>query len=258
MKKFSYYLMMFVVFQMALVSAWADKSDCGEYPNQPAVVANEVGEDIPSVANDYDEIMAEMTGPGVTYLSVINGDQPVPNACGLNPSNDPAEWTGWGGPLNADNMTIGEGTGTRNEIVIGGVLFQRGVGTHAIAIFVYPLTGATYQQFHGYVGMSDEKDPDGCGVGGTCDFTFEVDGNEMFQSDVLGGTKGGENVEPVLVEFDIPGGAQELVITIGDGGDGVGCDHACLGDAKLLGPGAGAVEPNDKATTLWGSIKASY
>ena len=35
---------------------------------------------------------------GAVYLSVVGGDTPTPNDCGLNPSNDGAEWAGWGGP----------------------------------------------------------------------------------------------------------------------------------------------------------------
>ena len=55
------------------------------------------------------------------YLSVAGGDTPTPNDCGLNPSNDAAEWQGWGGPLETDNASIGEGAGTRNFVTIGGM-----------------------------------------------------------------------------------------------------------------------------------------
>jgi hypothetical protein len=242
------------------VSVWASKADCGDPPNEPAKPAEKVDEDDPNVQNDYDEVVAEDTSPGVIYLTVINGDQPTPNACGLNPSNDAAEWTGWGGPLDADNMTIGEGGGSRNDIVIGGILFERGIGTHTVGTFVYDLTGGNYVKFEGYVGMSDEKDPTECDHGGSGDFTFTVDGTEMFKSDVLTGTQDGENVPAVKVEFDIPAGASELVIVCGDGGDGNGCDHAAIGDAKLLpelGPET-SVKPTGKLSTSWGAIKASY
>jgi hypothetical protein len=80
----------------------------------------------------------------------------------------------------------------------------------------------------------------------------------MFESERLVGGEGGENVDAVKVEFDIPKGAQELRITLADAGDGVSCDHSCLGDAKLLTGRARAVEPGGKAATVWGQIKASY
>jgi hypothetical protein len=251
-------LIVLAVFQIAVASAWASKADCGDPPNAPAVPADKVAVEDPNVKNDYDQVVKENTQAGIVYLSLVNGDQPTPNACGLNPSNDAAEWTGWGGPLDADNMTIGEGPGTRNDIVIGGVFFERGIGTHAIGKFVYPLTGGDYAKFEGYVGMSDEKDPTDCDNGGDCDFIFEVDGTEMFKSDVLAGTEGGQNVAPVKVEFDIPAGARELVITVGDGGDGVSCDHGSIGDAKLIGVGVTSVSPEGRLSTTWGDIKSSY
>jgi len=238
------------------VSAWASRADCGDLPNDPPKPAVKVDTEDVNVQNDYSEVVAETAG--AVYLTVVNGDQPTPNACGLNPSNDAAEWMGWGGPLDGDNVTIGEGAGTRNEIVIGGVYFERGIGTHGTAKFVYDLSGGNYAKFEGYVGMSDEKDPAECGHGGSSTFTFSVDGTEMFASDVLQGTVDGVNVDPVKVAFDIPAGASELVIEIGDGGDGIGCDHSAIGDAKLLTGAETSVKPGGKLSTSWGAIKSSY
>jgi len=261
MQRFYCFLIVLLVFQLAFISAWASKEDCGEPPNVPPIPIKEVNNEVFNVLNDYDEVVEESTGNGFIYLTAINGDQPKPNACGLNPSG--GTLAGWGGPLNADNMTIGEGAGSRNDIVIGGTYFERGIGSHSIATFIYDLTGAKYVKFEGYVGMSDEKDvggggADSCGQDGTGDFIFDVDGTEMFASETLAGTTGGENTEAVKVEFDIPAGAKELTITFGDGGDGNGCDHSAMGDAKLMTSAAGAVEPGAKVTTLWGGLKASY
>jgi len=256
-KNLCYCLVVLAVFQMAVVGVWASKEDCGAPPNQPAKPAVEVKEEDPNMNNDYDTVIEEEIDPGVIYLSVINGAQPKANACGLNPSG--GVLTGWGGPLDADNMSIGEGMGTRNDIVIGGILFERGVGSHAPATLIYPLTGDDYVKFEGYVGMSDEKEMGlECGHGGSGVFAFEVDGKEMFRSERLVGGEGGQNVDAVFVEFDIPKGAQELTIKLEDAGDGNSCDHSCLGDAKLLTGRARAVEPGGKATTTWGRIKASY
>jgi hypothetical protein len=70
----------------------------------------------PAVEVAFDEeVKAE---EDVVYLSLIGGDTPVPNECGLNPSNPSGEWAGWGGPLNFDNASIGEGGATRNFITI--------------------------------------------------------------------------------------------------------------------------------------------
>ena len=259
MRKLCYFLVVSVIFQMVVFGAWASKEDCGEQPNVPPKPAVEEDKENPNVNNDYDTVVEEEIDPGIIYLTVINGDQPKANKCGLNPSNDPGQWTGWGGPLNADNMTIGEGAGTRNDIVIGGILFERGIGSHAPATLVYSLTGDNYARFECYVGMSDEKEAGlECGHGGSGVFIFEVDGKEMFESERLVGGEGGENVDAVFVEFDIPKGAQELTITLSDAGDGNSCDHSCLGDAKLITGSARAVEPGGKLSTLWGGIKAAY
>ncbi|MYB64061.1 hypothetical protein F4X73_05180 [Candidatus Poribacteria bacterium] len=254
---------LYFAFLMALIigvafNVYAGKDDCTNIDGDGAVAISEVNSENVNTPNDYDEVVEEDDRKGVIYLSLIGGSQPTPNGCGLNPKNDASQWTGWGGPLNFDNVTIGEGTTTRNHIVIGGTLFERGIGSHAIATLVYDLSGDKYLRFEAYVGMSDEKDPGGCGAGGTSDFTFSIDGKEAFKSETLPGSDGGENVEAVKVEFDIPTGAKELTIVMGDGGDGNGCDHSTIGDAKLLTAQALAVEPANKLPTIWGHLKESY
>lgn len=239
-------------------NVYAGKDDCTNIDGDGAVAISEVNSEVLNTPNDYDEVVEEDDRKGVVYLALIGGSQPTPNACGLIPKNDAAQWTGWGGPLNFDNVTIGEGPTSRNHIVIGGTLFERGIGTHAVATLVYDLSGGKYLRFEAYVGMSDEKDPGGCGAGGTSDFTFSIDGKEAFKSETIPGAEGGENVDPVKVEFDIPTGAKELTIAIGDGGDNNGCDHSTIGDAKLLTAQALAVEPTNKLPTIWGHLKASY
>jgi hypothetical protein len=239
-------------------SVHAGKADCENIDGKGAKPVKEVGKEGDAVQNDYDEVVEEDDRKGVTYLAFIGGNQPKPNKCGLNPKNPEAEWTGWGGPLDVDNATIGEGGGTRNEIVIGGIYFARGIGAHAIATIVYDLSGDDYLKFEGYVGMSDEKDPAECGHGGSSDFIFTIDGKQAFKSDTLQGTDGGKNVDAVKVEIDIPANAKELEIIMGAGGDGIGCDHSAIGDAKLLNAQALAVEPANKLPTIWGHLKDSY
>ena len=102
------------------VSGYAARSDCGDLVNPPAKPIEEVAKDDPNVQNDYVDTVEDDDRAGVFYLAIVNGASPKPNDCGLNPSNDEAAWTGWGGPLDGENVTIGEGAGTRNEIVIGG------------------------------------------------------------------------------------------------------------------------------------------
>lgn len=252
-------LAVIVVLVAGLVfSGHAAKDDCENIDGKGAKPIKEVGKEDDGVQNDYDEVVEEDERKGVTYLSLIGGSQPKPNDCGLNPKNKEDEWTGWGGPLDTDNATIGEGIGTRNEIVIGGIYFPRGIGTHTIGTLIYALSGDNYLKFEGYIGMADEKDPAECGHGGSGDFIFNIDGKEVYASETLQGTDDGKNVDAVKVEFDIPANAKELEIIMGDGGDGLGCDHSAIGDAKLLNAQALAVEPANKLPTIWGHLKAQY
>lgn len=250
-------LSMLLIAGLAL-SVHAAKSDCTNLDGDGAKPIAEVSAEDPTVQNDYDGAVEDDTRDGVVYLALIGGSQPVPNACGLIPKNPIGEWTGWGGPLDTDNVTIGEGAGTRNHIVIGGIYFERGLGAHSVGTLVYDLAGDDYVKFEGYVGMSDEKDPGDCGHGGSGDFIFSIDGTEVFASETLQGTVDGENVDALKVEFEIPTGAQELEIIMGDGGDGGGCDHSAIGDARLLTAQATAVEPANKLPTIWGHLKDSY
>lgn len=258
MKKLFYFVAILCIFNLIIAVAWAAKSDCGKQPNVPPKPAKQVAQNDPKVQNDYDKVVKEDLRAGVVYLAPIAGAQPKANACGLKASNPAAEWTGWGGPLDGENMTIGEGPGTRNDIVIGGTLFERGFGTHAAAKFVFPLTGDKYTRLECYVGMSDEKDPDECGHGGSSAFIFTVDGKEMAKTPTLKGTDNGKEVEPFKVAFDIPSGAKELVIQITDGGDGNSCDHSAIGDPKLYTTALAPVSPEARLSTTWGDIKLKY
>jgi len=260
MKKLCYCLAVIFILNLIVASAWAVKGDCGKQPNVPAKPAKKVAKNDPAVNSDYDKVVAEDTRTGVVYLAPIAGAQPKANACGLKASNPAAEMTGWGGPLDGENMTIGEGAGSRNDIIIGGTLFERGFGAHAIGKFVFPLTGDKFTKLECYAGMSDEKDPAECTFGGSSDFTFTVDGKQMVKTPVLKGNDNGkdQDVAPLKVTFDIPSGAKELVIVMGDGGDGNSCDHSCLADAKLFTTALTPVTPQARLSTTWGDIKSAY
>ena len=242
------------------VFAYAGKNDCKNIKADKAPrLAKKVAKEELGVINDYDKVIEEDKREGVIYLAFVGGGKNKPNACGLNPTNDDGMWTGWGGPIDCDNCTIGEGPGSRNEIVIGGTYFERGIGTHGLATIEYNLATGKYIKFEGYVGMSDEKDPADCGAGGTSDFSFLVDKKVLFKTkDPLAGSADGENTPPLKVEFDIPSGAKKLTVEIGDGGDGNCGDHSALGDAKLLTAQALTVEPEGKLPTIWGAVKYSY
>ena len=147
--------------------------------------------------------------PGVTYLSLINGDQPIPNDFGLNPKNPSSQWTSWRQPI--DNLT-----NNRNKIVIDGTAFERGISGvpfhDSDAIFEYDLTGGNYTQFQGYIGLADEhdhvirpNDNSSCAQGGSVFFTFKIDGKQVYKSKKLTGSDA-----PIKVAFDVPTDAETL------------------------------------------------
>ena len=108
--------------------------------------------------------------------------------------------------------------------------------------------------------MDDEKDgglaaPE-CGNGGSSDFVFTVDSKQMAKSGTLKGVDANKQVAAMLIEFNIPSGSKELVIDITDGGDGNSCDHADIGDPKLVLAGsATAVDSVGKIALTWGDLK---
>jgi len=218
----------------------------------------------PTLDIAFDSEVSAVDDEGIVYLRIVGGDSPSPTECGLNPANDPAAWTGWGGPLDSDNMSIGEGGGTRNLITINGVRYERGIGTHSAAVFEYDLTGDEYIRFEAVAGMDDEKDgadfAGDCGHGGTSSFIFSVDGTVIHETAVLSGVVegGGADAPSEKVAFDIPAGSSTLTIEVTDGGDGAGCDHADIGNARLITSRATSVEAKGKLSTTWGALKSRY
>ena len=93
------------------------------------------------------------------------------------------------------------------------------------------MNAAEYAHFDGYVSLSDIWFPvAGCGHSGTVEFTFQLDNEVVYRSGVL---RCIDQEAPILVSFEIPVDAQALIINVSDGGDGIGCDHWTLGDARL-------------------------
>ncbi|MCX7598787.1 MAG: NPCBM/NEW2 domain-containing protein [Armatimonadetes bacterium] len=110
-----------------------------------------------------------------------------------------------------------------NPISIGGVVYERGLGTHANGALRYQLDNR-YRLFEAWVGVDDEK-----GGAGTVVFQVWADGEKVFDSGVM---RGGEPAKKVSIPLD---GVEELELVVTDAGDGITCDHADWADAKLLG-----------------------
>ena len=110
-----------------------------------------------------------------------------------------------------------------NPISIGGVVYERGLGTHANSSLRYQIDNR-YRLFEALVGVDDEK-----GGAGTVVFQVFADGEKVFDSGVM---RGGEPAKKVSIPLD---GIEELELVVTDGGDGITCDHADWAEARLFG-----------------------
>ena len=127
---------------------------------------------------------------------------------------------GWG-PVerNASNGEAAAGDG--RPITVGGTVYASGLGTHAASDVAIDLAGRC-TRFAATVGLDDEV-----GDSGSVTFSVLADGVARYTSPVLYGNSAG-----VPVDVDVTG-ARTLRLVIGDGGNGVGKDHADWADARL-------------------------
>ncbi len=131
--------------------------------------------------------------------------------------------TGWSGdPASVDQNTKG------NTISIAGIQYAHGISTNSVGKFVYNVpTDAT--QFVGVAGVDDctySNTGDGYKASITCSISF--DGSETITTPIL------HQGEFYNIVVDVPAGAKQITITFGDGGDGITCDNASLGNAGWI------------------------
>ena len=111
-----------------------------------------------------------------------------------------------------------------HPLKLGGKVFERGLGTHAVSAIVYDLSslGRGYQRFLATVGLDDEV-----GQAGAVAFQVIVDGQKRYDSGLLTPAKGPQTVEVPIA------GAKELKLVVGDGGQGINSAHADWAEARL-------------------------
>ena len=116
-------------------------------------------------------------------------------------------------------------------IRIRGEVFKRGIGVHAISELVYEVR-PNYKRFVAAVGVDDEKNDTP-----SASVTFEVyaDDKVLYKSKVLT-----PRDERVSIDVAIPKGAKVVRLVVGDGGNGIGCDHADWANAGFITEGKGA------------------
>lgn len=105
--------------------------------------------------------------------------------------------------------------------------FQHWIYLHANGKVVYDLHNKAYSKFSGSIGIPTF----GCEHGGSIQFLFYLDGNPVWVSNIIVGLV---HEAFIPIEFDIPENAQKLTIVVEDAGDGIECDHAIIGNPRLL------------------------
>jgi alpha-galactosidase len=120
------------------------------------------------------------------------------------------------GELRSDRSVDG------NVLTIGGQKFEHGLGTHAESTIKIGLNGKG-ERFTASVGIDDET-----GGRGSVSFQIYGDGKMLWASGVV---HPGDPPKAVSVELkDI----RNLVLSVGNGGDGIDSDHADWADAKIV------------------------
>lgn len=108
-----------------------------------------------------------------------------------------------------------------NPIKIAGTVYHNGVGTHSVSNIVINLHGAA-THFSATVGVDDEATK-----AASVTFSVIADGKEIATTPVM--HKGDA---PQILSVDLTG-AKQLILRVGDGGDGESYDHADWADAQL-------------------------
>ncbi|MFC7614987.1 NPCBM/NEW2 domain-containing protein [Actinokineospora soli] len=127
---------------------------------------------------------------------------------------------GWG-PVERDLANGESGAGDGTPITLNGVVHAKGLGTHAPSEVVYYL-GGRCTSFTAQVGVDDKQTSRG-----SVQFTVYADGVRVAQSPLM-------RPDTATFALDAPiAGAQEVRLVVGDGGDGIGNDHADWASARF-------------------------
>ncbi len=136
--------------------------------------------------------------------------------------------------LTPKQSSNGWGTVRKDKSISGGVIgltrdgdfvdYNKGLGLHSNAEYVYDLEGKDYDYFESYVGVDKAM---ASRPASSVIFKVLVDGEEKFNSGVMRST-----TPQKYVKVDVKN-AKELKLIVNDAGDGDSSDHASFGDAKL-------------------------
>jgi|GEM_PF-6340573 len=133
------------------------------------------------------------------------------------------DWTSatnaWG-PVEKDQSNGEDGENDGNEISLDGVIYSRGLGTHAQSSVTYRLDGK-YERFLSDIGVDDEV-----GNSGSVIFTVSLDGQQVYSSGLMTGSSPSKSID-----ISVAGGNDLTLTVLPDGFNGF--DHASWGGARL-------------------------
>ena len=127
---------------------------------------------------------------------------------------------GWG-PVERNQSNGEQGAGDGKPLAIGGQVYAKGLGTHALSEVSFVL-GANCSVFTAQVGLDDEV-----GNNGSVNFQLWNGATKLYDSGVLRGSDSARAVSANVT------GVQTLRLVVTDGGDNNYYDHADWGDAKV-------------------------
>lgn len=128
----------------------------------------------------------------------------------------------------ADPASINQNT-KGNTISIGGVTYPYGISTNSVGHFTFNVP-ANATKFVGIAGVDDctyDNPADGAKASITVSISFDG-GTPVYTSGVI--RQGGS----VTIQVNVPKGAKQITINFGDGGDGITCDNASMGNAGWI------------------------
>lgn len=109
-----------------------------------------------------------------------------------------------------------------NQLSVNGFIYAKGLGTHAYSSIKYQLDGH-YRFLEGAVGLDSEQNR-----GNKIEFFIYADKRQIFRSGILQGW-----IKPRYFYLPIAG-VKEIDLVVGDGGDGINCDHADWLGIKII------------------------
>ncbi|HYN96948.1 MAG TPA: beta-galactosidase [Pilimelia sp.] len=127
---------------------------------------------------------------------------------------------GWG-PVERNTSNGEAAAGDGRPITLNGTVYASGLGVHAASDVAVSL-GGRCTRFTATAGVDDEA-----GNSGSVTFTVLADGVARYTSPTVTGS-----AAPLPVSVDVTG-AQVLRLVVGDGGNGIGLDHADWADARV-------------------------